>query len=808
MNVTLKPVSHPALGEINIDETRFPIGRGIETFRSLKDQAVSRLSRRHARIFQDDGEVFIIDLGSQNGTQVNGQAVKEEAVRLLNADLINFADDFIFRVEMKSGDGDENTLVIKPQPMLTLALIDTDNVVEPITITKFPFVITRNCSLFGQNITHSIVQLQQISSPHAVIGLNHGEIYIEDLISAEGTFMAGQQLEATPQAVADEAILSFGSSRHHTFRVSLKQAQQPERKMDTVLAGNTDSVKEHADIYRTVFVHSSKSFLEMYCAENDPEQAVDSDTSHLSTKGETGKALNGSHKKKGLITNIRRVLWNEPGKNRNVFPVGIGVISIVFFLTAILYLFSSDKREIKSFLENRAYIDSTTAANRYLERHPNDEDVNDWAVEALTKAIVPGWVERIEQRRFEHAESYLNAAKRNYPSINAGQQIFDLLIWAGKVEKHVYQRGGMEAPIVIFRHEKPISDLVTEWDADSFRHRLQLNQLLAFVPEFEVLHRRVISELRMLRHEHAVYGKAISGLKIKVNNGLANRDYQRIESAIANIRKQYPRVGGLDGLSKDIENVELIDSMMEQRALIEADRLSREIAFNTPLVRQNIRERLDQTLPPQEVITQYQKATDAWRLGQSKKALKMLHSLKAKPWGDVAERLEQRYSKINTAYTRLQDETDSDSYSERLLAFHLLMIPSQDEFFSAAVESEFQFIKKQFQVQLKRDFDRINTQWTRFQDAGGIPGVIRVEERVSRRFRDQAERLSAAYREISEGTRKYKLIKTEVPAQWLTLRTKIVNEARRQNQWLNDLDVVLKPTLLSAKLSLLPEIRE
>ena len=42
----------------------------------MNDQSVSR---RHARIFHENGSVWIEDLGSGNGTFINGQALKKGA---------------------------------------------------------------------------------------------------------------------------------------------------------------------------------------------------------------------------------------------------------------------------------------------------------------------------------------------------------------------------------------------------------------------------------------------------------------------------------------------------------------------------------------------------------------------------------------------------------------------------------------------------------------------------------------------------------------------------------------------------------
>ena len=62
MRVTLKPVSHPQMGEINIAGV-FAVGRNEEPFSSGLGASAARLSRRHARIFQENGKVYVSNWG-------------------------------------------------------------------------------------------------------------------------------------------------------------------------------------------------------------------------------------------------------------------------------------------------------------------------------------------------------------------------------------------------------------------------------------------------------------------------------------------------------------------------------------------------------------------------------------------------------------------------------------------------------------------------------------------------------------------------------------------------------------------------
>lgn len=63
------------------------------------------ISKLHCIIVRTDGLLFIRDLGSTNGTKVNGQRVVRGA--LLPGDELSFASEK-YRVEMGPGDADDN----------------------------------------------------------------------------------------------------------------------------------------------------------------------------------------------------------------------------------------------------------------------------------------------------------------------------------------------------------------------------------------------------------------------------------------------------------------------------------------------------------------------------------------------------------------------------------------------------------------------------------------------------------------------------------------------------------------------------
>ena len=88
------PVSSPLANRLAIYGEAI-IGRGKGCDISIKEDYISA---KHAHIWFDDGEWYLEDLGSRNGTAVNGQRIRE-AVILDPEDVISFGGlNFVFEL--------------------------------------------------------------------------------------------------------------------------------------------------------------------------------------------------------------------------------------------------------------------------------------------------------------------------------------------------------------------------------------------------------------------------------------------------------------------------------------------------------------------------------------------------------------------------------------------------------------------------------------------------------------------------------------------------------------------------------------
>lgn len=219
-DLVLKPLSRPDLGEIRIDDTVFAIGRSEKPFASYGNDVLNMLSRRHARIFREDGVVYLADVGSRNGTTVNRIGYGQTPCPLSDGDEICFGGGLSYRVQLKP-----RATTSPPEGTLTLTLTPQapDSGLDTIVIAKFPFLVSKsdaNFSRYKKKGEHGR-EVGYLSRRHAYIYRTGDQAFIEDLDSGNGTFVDGQRLQEHSVPLHDGAVIGFGGG-YFVYRVEIR----------------------------------------------------------------------------------------------------------------------------------------------------------------------------------------------------------------------------------------------------------------------------------------------------------------------------------------------------------------------------------------------------------------------------------------------------------------------------------------------------------------------------------------------------------------------------------------------------------
>lgn len=180
--------------EYNVAFKEVIIGRSVEATIQLKTNAA--VSRRHALLTAYGDNIYITDLGSSNGTYVNGVRISEPT-RLQVESTIAIVEQLL---EVSEIQREEGTL------RLSLTEIEGQDVgqIYNVHIKEITVGRGRTARLRFSDSAGTLSRL------HARFELKNGEIYITDLDSTNGTYVNGVRIEK-PTVLKKDTTIQLGS---------------------------------------------------------------------------------------------------------------------------------------------------------------------------------------------------------------------------------------------------------------------------------------------------------------------------------------------------------------------------------------------------------------------------------------------------------------------------------------------------------------------------------------------------------------------------------------------------------------------
>ncbi|RKE37757.1 pSer/pThr/pTyr-binding forkhead associated (FHA) protein [Paraburkholderia sp. BL23I1N1] len=839
-DVVLSPVAsaqRPALDAIRIVDNLFAIGRSEVPFTDYPAEHITRLSRRHARIFTEHGAVYVADLGSKNGTTLNGVAVRQAPARVRAGDELCFGGELCYRVGIEPRARIVAAASATPAPGLLLVPQRDDLGLQPIEVQAFPFLISKADEIFSRYKDRYPHQVNYISRRHAHIFLKSGEFYLEDLGSTNGTFVGGKRLDETALPLVEGDLLAFGGD-HFVYRVTLQKPPEVEPTV-TQLCLNP-AADEAADADKTTFVGAAHSFLDIFCVdpwlqrEDEVNEAAQAASAHAKRDTPTGGAnvangtsgtskTNGTHGVNGTNgshgTNAakgRSQRWRLlAGELRNAFAGGDhmmerraawwggAVFAVLVAIALTLYLRGSSERDLKNMLASGDYTSAVTAANGYLADHPADTKVSALASEALLKAKLPNWLNALQKAQFDQADALLKEM-RSLSATNAdAASLVGELQWVGDLERFVTRRGGVDAPIRMYADEATINGLLQRWDDDARSHQRALDRIASYVPVFAEPYAQALSHLRKLESDDSVYLAAIDRLNGTIRTELARDKPDALPAVLDDYAQRYPRLAGLDRVREDLRHYADVLNAALSRQLTPLLVLLKTVRFSTPPFQAQFQQLAASRLPSPDVIQRHDAASAAWQRGDTQQALGDLQAMPAGPWSDVIAAELAHKKALLEQFADLQKTRGGKDYDERLLSFYASLDPTADAWFVQSIQKDVAALHDKALARAQDLLLRAQSLWKQYRASGPIGGTQRLEAGISPGFRSEARLLSDAQSAAQQGMRIYTQLKADHPADFDRLLADIEAEADLQRRSLTELRMVLDPGLLKAKLALI-----
>ncbi|NML32480.1 FHA domain-containing protein [Paraburkholderia antibiotica] len=853
-DVVLSPVAsaqRPALDVIRIVDNLFAIGRSEAPFNDYPAQWTASLSRRHARVFIEHGVVYVADLGSKNGTTVNGVAVRQAPARVRAGDQLCFGGDLCYRlgieprariVAASSASAPSHLLLVPQRDDLGL---------QPVDVLAFPFLVSKTDEVFARYKDRYPHQVNYISRRHAHLFLKGGELYVEDLGSTNGTFVNGRRLDESALALVEGDVVAFGGD-HFVYRVSLQKSSDAEPTV-TQLSLNP-AADSAADADKTTFVGTAHSFLEIFCVdpalqrEDEVNEAAQPASARAkregagtstnraqnarstrnsgatndagsngaasgkstrdgtgATKGATQSAMKRKPRRWRLLAGeLHRTLADGERTNfRRAAAWGGAGVAIVVALGVGLYLHGSSERELKNLLASGDYTNAVSAAGVYLSSHPADTKVSSLASEALMKAKLPGWLNALEKAQFDQADTLLKDMRALSANNADAASLVGELQWVGDLERFVAARGGVDAPIRMYTDEATISNLLQRWDDDARSHQRALDRIASYVPVFAEPYALALSHLRKLESDDSVYVAAIDRLNGVIRAELARDKPDALPPVLDDYAQRYPRLAGLDRVREDLRQYTALLNAALSRQLASLLAMMKTARFNTPPFQAQFRQLAATRLPSAEIV-QRQNTVDAeWQRGDTQQALSDLQAIPENPWSDVLAAEAAHRKTLADQYAELQKAHGDKDYDQRLLSFYASLDPQTDAWFVQAIQKDVAAIHDKALARAQDLLLRAQSLWKAYRASGPIGGTQRLEAGISPGFRSEARLLSDAQTAARQGMRIYTQLKADHPADFDRLLADIEAEANLQRRSLTELRMVLDPELLKAKLALI-----
>ncbi|MGI9293288.1 MAG: FHA domain-containing protein, partial [Pseudomonadales bacterium] len=694
---------------------------------------------------------------------------------------------------------------------LNLMPLDEHSQLEPISITHFPFLISKSDPAFVRSAAVSGKQINFLSRRHAHIFLRDDKPFIEDLGSTNGTYINGERLDEHAKPILTGDSISFGEN-YLVYTAALHANPLVADEHEFEPTGNQPAAEPPAEANsggHTIFVSSANSFLDIFCVqEEDDEEVVAEEAVEEQPEAapvvKTGGGRPTLLHKLQIFAHELRGAFAESESNDHRWAWGVmGGVALTGVVITFLYFSNASEREIRSLLDKQDYFNSAELANDYLADHPDAKDVRALATEALMKHTVVPWVASLEQGDFEKAAATLKQAAVISTANANGQTLLDLLTWITQLHRFMAERGGISAPIRMFEHERPMTALLQWFDTEAEAHRRQMYQVLDYAAEFKDINALSFSYLRTLRSEKSVYLAAIENLKATIQTKLDTDRAAELDASLRAFEKQYPRISGVGKVQADLKNYLALQDTLGSNDLRGAKTAIDRINFATPPFKAKISELQANVLPSSEVAEQYENASAAWRAGQLEQALAMLEELVKKTGGEMAARQIEHKKQLIDDYRILQQERGKANYAQRLLEFYGQLDPQEDSYFVTAIDQDFKRYSGQALQQAEAAWNVAGQRWKAYQNGGGILGLQRLEDYVSPMFKRQAKLLSEAYDSAKRGNDIHMLLKQGSAPEQREMYQQISEEAGRQRRSLEQLSMVLSPALLNAKLDLL-----
>lgn len=180
-----------------------------------------RISRRHAQISSESGVVLVEDLGSTNGTKLNGDAIGQGEMRPMNAgDKLSLGGyELTFSLP---GESQKTAMGLSGRTAAIASAPTIDDAPAWLEGGEFKFALRRGMNSFGRKSENDLpIPDPYVSGKHGVIEIADDGIYLTDIGSTNGTMLNDAKLSPNMRTkITPDDVIRLGSIE---LRIRMKE---------------------------------------------------------------------------------------------------------------------------------------------------------------------------------------------------------------------------------------------------------------------------------------------------------------------------------------------------------------------------------------------------------------------------------------------------------------------------------------------------------------------------------------------------------------------------------------------------------
>ena len=785
----MKLVLISPLGDLSCDvaimDFPYAVGRNCRDFDArvycsgLFGAAISQVSSKHAVFTVEHNQIVLEDLGSTNGTTVNGRSITGAKRVIYPGDRVNFAGKLEFIIDVEYPP-----LELPAGKSFTLQPVDMQAGLDSFQLRALPLLIGRLSPVFRKYDGLMPPSSPPLANRHARIFFKDDKVYVADLGSPSSLYVQGTKVQSGRAQLAMGCDVKFTDFFHYTM-VEMAPPSEPGPVSPASPPPGQETAPVPVDDDRTIYFDESTTFMSVV-SESDFNTAMEAD----------GCAPLDVAEKNSLLGRAKEWLLQPK------VLVGAGLLFVLFIVVSFFY-FGSDTRKITRLLEQHHYEQGLRLANARLATHSDDPEVEMLARKALAQGFLRPYIALMDSGQMQVLSSHLDQYQHVTTSYTHGNQIVNLCAYLYDVEQFSRSKrrpGRVDYYFDIDAVRDDVPRLVKQWRAKKYEYKMLLDELGVAEPAFLAIRNEFYTSLNHLQKIDSNELPAIIKLESQIKQYLGSGMIAKVESLLSRFETSYPQVEGDERWRDDLLKLKRMIALKNQGDVYEALSIAKGSPMTTALFLGIVEDWQSRNLPNEQVFAAVVASRSLWKAGQSRQAIAELEAVSgAAATGELVAETLSHYREVARLY---QDVQMSGASSCQFLADLFAVLSSGDVYFQNQFQDQYATCGERARGDISQFLQHGNGLYLTYQQGGGITGIMRMDDMVTAQFKQQGTVLAQAYGASQQARKQARLFSLTLSAREMQIIGQIEKEYTKQRARLME-NRALSPAVLQRKMAVI-----